>query len=71
MPAMFMYFAADQPYVPQPADEGNGVLEFFTSAQTILGLVAALLALTMLLWSLRPGRGAREDGEEREGKGRT
>ncbi|WP_326718436.1 MULTISPECIES: hypothetical protein [unclassified Streptomyces] len=68
---MFLYFEADQPYVPQQPDDGNGVVEFLTSVQTIMGVAAGLIALVMLLASLWPGRHhAREQKEEeREGRG--
>jgi hypothetical protein len=65
--AISLYFAGDQPYVPQRHDEGNGIVEFFTSAQSILGLVAVLIALALLLSSFRPGR--REARAEREERG--
>ncbi|MFI6008685.1 hypothetical protein ACIBAG_07615 [Streptomyces sp. NPDC051243] len=58
---------ADQPYAPpQPADD-NDILDFFTSAQTILGIVAALIAAVLLLslsWPSR--RKGRDEGEGRE-----
>ncbi|MGC9544652.1 hypothetical protein [Streptomyces sp. UG1] len=70
MPVMFVHLEVDQPYAPQQPDEGNGIVEFFTSAQTILGIVAALIALALLLSSLWPGRrqARDEEGEEREEK---
>ncbi|MFI1356748.1 hypothetical protein ACH4TV_24680 [Streptomyces sp. NPDC020898] len=64
MPAVFLFLADDQPYVPQPRDNGHGVVEFLTSAQTVLGLVVALIALTLLLSSLWPGRRRARDGKE-------
>lgn len=66
---------ADQPYTPQAPAEDSSVLDFFTSAQAVLGVIAALIALILLvfqLWSSRregrsdsgqPGkRGGRTDG---------
>jgi heme/copper-type cytochrome/quinol oxidase subunit 2 len=62
--------AADQPYVPKPTDEGNAVVDFLTSTQAILGVVAVLVALALLmssLWTSR--REARQKSKEREEKG--
>jgi heme/copper-type cytochrome/quinol oxidase subunit 2 len=66
----FLSHAADQPYVPEPIDEGNAVVEFLTSTQAILGVVAVLVALVLLMWSLWTSRReAREMSKEREEKG--
>ncbi|MFC4467339.1 hypothetical protein ACFPH6_22890 [Streptomyces xiangluensis] len=62
--------SSDEPYTPQQPSEGNDLIEFFTSIQMILGLVVALVAgglLVFSLWSSR--REVAEDGEEREETG--
>lgn len=69
MPAVSLFLAGDQPYVPQPRDDSHGVVEFFTSMQTVLGVVVALIALTLLLSSLWPGR--RRARDEKEGGRRS
>ena len=66
MSAASRFLASDQqPYVPQPRDDGDGLVEFFTSAQTVLGIVVALIALTLLVSSLWPARRRARDGKER------
>lgn len=66
MPAVSRFLAGDQPYVPQPSDDGDGLAEFLTSTQTVLGVVVALFALVLLLSSLWPARRRARDGKEGE-----
>ncbi|WP_328690119.1 hypothetical protein OHA74_13230 [Streptomyces phaeochromogenes] len=52
--------------MPQPSDDGDGLAEFLTSTQTVLGVVVALFALVLLLSSLWPARRRARDGKEGE-----
>ena len=66
---------ADQPYVPQQTEESNGLVDFLTSAQAMLGIVVVLIAAVLLVWqtwsSRREDRQEREKGERRKDAGQA
>jgi predicted negative regulator of RcsB-dependent stress response len=66
---------ADQPYVPQQTEESNGLVDFLTSAQAMLGIVVVLTAAVLLVWqtwsSRREDRQEREKGERRKDAGQA